>query len=86
MLGKFAKFIRKHDGIEPSNAANRETLKADLENYRKELKKELGDVLWMVAAIATLNKFDMAEVMQENIAKLQDRLNRGVIVGEGDNR
>lgn len=82
----FAKFIRKHDGIEPSNAANWETFKADLENYRKELKKELGDVLWMVAAIATLNNFDLAGVMQENIAKLQDRLNRGVIIGEGDNR
>ena len=86
VLGKFAKFIREHDGIEPSNAANWETFKADLENYRKELKKELGDVLWMVAAIATLNNFDLAGIMQENIAKLQDRLNRGVIVGEGDNR
>lgn len=86
VLGKFAKFIRKHDGIEPSNAESWTTLQADLENYRKELKKELGDVLWMVAAIATLNKFNLAEIMQENIAKLTDRLNRGVIVGEGDNR
>jgi NTP pyrophosphatase (non-canonical NTP hydrolase) len=86
VLGKFAKFIRKHDGIDPANAANWVTLQADLENYRKELKKELGDVLWMVAAIATLNKFDMSEIMRENIAKLTDRLNRGVIVGEGDNR
>ncbi len=86
VLGKFAKFIRKHDGIEPSNAANWETLKADLENYRKELKKELGDALWMVAAIATQEKLDLADVMQDNINKLTDRLNRGVIIGEGDNR
>ncbi len=86
VLGKFAKFIRKHDGIEPSNAEKWTTLQADLDKYRNELKKELGDVLWMVAAIATINKFDMAEIMQENINKLTDRLNRGVIVGEGDNR
>jgi NTP pyrophosphatase (non-canonical NTP hydrolase) len=86
VLGKFAKFIRNHDGIEPSKAANWETFKADLENYRKELKKELGDVLWMVAAIATLNDFDLSAIMQENIDKLTDRLNRGVIIGEGDNR
>jgi hypothetical protein len=28
----------------------------------------------------------MSEIMQENITKLTDRLNRGVIVGERDNR
>lgn len=86
VLGKFAKFIRKHDGIEPSNAEKWTTLQADLENYRKELKKELGDVLWMVAAIATLEKLNLGDIMQENIAKLTDRLKRGVIVSEGDNR
>lgn len=86
VLGKFAKFIRKHDGIEPSNAKNWETFKADLEEYRKALKKELGDVLWMVAAIATLEELNLGDIMEENISKLTDRLNRGVIVGEGDNR
>lgn len=86
VLGKFARFmfIRKHEGVEPSNAKNLETLKKDLEKYRTELKKELGDVLWMVAAIATLEELNLEDIMQENIAKLTDRLNRGVIIGEGD--
>jgi NTP pyrophosphatase (non-canonical NTP hydrolase) len=84
VLGKFAKFIRKHQGLEPRAASNWETFKEDYEKYRTDLKKELGDVLWMVAAIATQEKLDLADVMQDNINKLTDRLNRGVIVGEGD--
>lgn len=86
VLGKFAKFIRKHDGIEPSNAKNWETFKADLEEYREALKKELGDVLWMVAAIATHEGLRLADIMVDNIKKLEDRLARGTIIGEGDNR
>lgn len=86
VLGKFAKFIRKHDGIEPSNAVNWETFKTDLEEYRKAIKKELGDVLWMVAAIATHEGLELTDIMDDNIKKLEDRLSRGVIVGEGDNR
>lgn len=86
VLGKFAKFIRKHDGIEPSNAATWETLKADVAEYRKAIKKELGDVLWMVAAIATHEGLELADIMKDNIKKLEGRLARGTIVGEGDNR
>lgn len=86
VLGKFAKFIRKHDGIEPSNAENWETLKSDLEEYRKALKKELGDVLWMVAAIATHEGLELGDIMDDNIKKLEDRRARGTIIGEGDNR
>lgn len=86
VLGKFAKFIRKHQGIEPMAAASWETLKADVAEYRKALKKELGDVLWMVSAIATQEGLKLDDIMNDNIEKLKDRLSRGVIVGEGDNR
>jgi NTP pyrophosphatase (non-canonical NTP hydrolase) len=86
VLGKFAKFIRKHDGIEPSNAANWETLKSDIAEYREAIKKELGDVLWMVAAIATHEGLRLDDIMESNIRKLEDRLARGTIIGEGDNR
>jgi len=86
VLGKFAKFIRKHEGIEPFDASHCVSLKNDLDAYREELKKELGDVMWMVAAIATIEDLDLSDIMKSNIAKLTDRLNRGVIVGEGDNR
>ena len=84
VLGKFAKFIRKHEGVAPSQLKSLKAFKTDLEEYREAIKKELGDVLWMVAAIATLEELNLGDIMQDNIAKLTDRLNRGVIVGEGD--
>jgi NTP pyrophosphatase (non-canonical NTP hydrolase) len=50
------------------------------------LKKELGDVLWQLAAVATTYDLDLEEIATENLEKLRDRLNRNVLVGEGDNR
>lgn len=51
-----------------------------------DLTKELGDVLWHIAVIADYFDIPLAEVGETNIAKLADRLNRGVIGGSGDNR
>ncbi len=42
-----------------------------------KLKKELGDVLWYVAALCTKAGIDMGEVMQENIDKLKTRYPEG---------
>ena len=42
--------------------------------------------MWMIAELCTVYGLDLGEVMAEKIEKLEDRLNRGVIVGEGDNR
>lgn len=50
------------------------------------VKKELGDVMWMVAAIADDNGLSLSEIAEHNIAKLIDREQRGVIDGSGDNR
>jgi len=48
--------------------------------------KELGDVLFYVAALATHLDEDLSEVAAINIEKLRDRKARGVIQGQGDNR
>jgi len=40
---------------------------------RKQLQKELGDVMWYVAALCTKAEIDLSEVMQANIDKLQKR-------------
>ena len=61
-------------------------MKEDLAKYKADIAKELGDVLWMVAEIATINNIDLGGIMDLNITKLTDRKARGVIVGEGDNR
>lgn len=44
---------------------------------RDELIKELGDVLWYVAALCTKLDVSMSEVMERNIAKLMKRYPNG---------
>lgn len=41
------------------------------------LRKELGDVLWMVAEICTAKRFNMDDVAQLNIDKLKRRYPEG---------
>lgn len=53
---------------------------------REATLRELGDVLWYVAAAARDVGSTLEEVAQLNLAKLADRRDRGVIKGEGDNR
>jgi len=53
---------------------------------RTELKKEIGDVLWYIANLATDLDLSMDEIAEANITKLKSRRERGVIQGNGDNR
>lgn len=53
---------------------------------RARLEKELGDILWYVAALCTELDLKMSDVAHANIAKLADRKARGVIHGEGSQR
>ena len=56
------------------------------EAEREALKSELGAVLWYLAQVCTELELSLDEVAEANIAKLFDRLKRGVIKGDGDNR
>lgn len=56
-----------------------------VENY-DDIARELGDCLWYVAQLADMLGYKLGEVAQMNINKLEDRLARGVILGEGDDR
>jgi NTP pyrophosphatase (non-canonical NTP hydrolase) len=56
------------------------------DEYRAVLRKEIGDVLWYVAAMCHEIGADMQDVAEENIAKLASRKARGVIRGSGDDR
>lgn len=53
---------------------------------RHRIISEAGDVLWNLAAILSDCNIKLDEVAQYNIAKLQDRASRGVIMGSGDKR
>jgi NTP pyrophosphatase (non-canonical NTP hydrolase) len=50
------------------------------------MAKELGDVLWYVAQIATELGLDLDEIAEQNLAKLLSRQERGVLSGSGDDR
>ncbi len=53
---------------------------------REALKAELGDVLWYLAQVATELDLSLQDIADANLAKLFDRLERGKIKGDGDNR
>jgi|SRR5215207_5155519 len=73
VAGKIKKVFRDRDGeISPE--------------VRDALKAELGDVLWYIAQVATELDLSLDEIAEYNIAKLYDRLQRGKISGDGDNR
>ena len=53
---------------------------------KREIVKEIGDVLWYCATLANDLGYSLEEVGIMNIEKLKSRKERGVIGGSGDNR
>jgi len=53
---------------------------------REAMGKELGDVLWYVAQLATELGLELDEIAQANLDKLLSRQQRGVLSGSGDER
>lgn len=75
VLEKIKKMIRDKNGVfspTPEDIA--------------ELKKELGDVLWYLSALAFYNGIDLDDVARANLEKLRSRKERNQIHGSGDNR
>lgn len=52
----------------------------------QELKKELGDVMWYVAALSRDLGLSLEEVCEANLEKLYSRKDRNMIHGNGDDR
>ena len=70
---KFKKILRDQNGIIS-------------DKNKKEISKELGDVLWYISQVATELNLKLENVAEENIEKLFSRKSRGMISGSGDNR
>lgn len=70
---KFKKIMRDKKGIINDHDKN-------------EISKELGDCLWYLSQICEELGVRLEDVALQNIKKLADRKERGVIMGEGDNR
>jgi NTP pyrophosphatase (non-canonical NTP hydrolase) len=73
VLGKIKKIFRDKNGVVD-------------EATKKEIKKELGDVLWYLSQLSTELDLSLDDIAQANIEKLQSRLERGTLHGNGDNR
>lgn len=56
------------------------------EEKKREIAKEIGDVLWYCAVLAHDIGFSLEEVGRMNIEKLKSRQERGKLSGSGDNR
>lgn len=70
---KFKKVIRDKDGWMSKDDSH-------------EMLKEIGDVLWYVAALTNSLGFSLQTVAEINLDKLQSRKDRNAIQGSGDNR
>lgn len=47
---------------------------------------ELGDVAWYLSEMCNVLNISLVDVLKQNKTKLEDRKERGVIKGSGDNR
>lgn len=56
------------------------------EERKQEIKKELGDVLWYLAQLATELNMSLEDIASYNLEKLLSRKDKGTLHGDGDNR
>lgn len=56
------------------------------EETKEEIKKELGDVLWYIAQVATELNLSLDDIAKSNLEKLKSRKERNKLQGSGDNR
>jgi NTP pyrophosphatase (non-canonical NTP hydrolase) len=58
----------------------------EMADHQEYVKKELGDILWFLSAIAYDHGLQLDEIAMGNIQKLRSRKERGTIQGSGDDR
>ncbi len=56
------------------------------DEFKTAMKKELGDILWYIAAVSSELGISMEDVATTNIEKLSSRKERNKLRGNGDDR
>ena len=80
---KIAKAVRKEQIVINNNQLE---LTAPNGELLEGIRKELGDCLWFVAGLCDTFGWSIEDIARENLAKLKSRQERGVIIGNGDER
>ena len=73
VAGKVKKAIRDNGGVID-------------EERKQDLAAEVGDVLWYMTQICSELGLSLDEIAKANLDKLNSRMDRGVLSGNGDNR
>lgn len=82
---KIAKWVRKREAyVSKSYLVFDTSDPIKVSEKRRELIKEVGDVLWFVACLADYLGFTLQEVAEINIEKLQERKANGTIISHPD--
>lgn len=83
-MSKVAKHIRKGEAyIDGDNLYFKRGKHLDA---TEALMDEAGDIFWQFAGLCRVMGWSLNDVAERNLAKLRSRAERGVIIGEGDNR
>ena len=64
----------------------KKAIREDDPSYIDDMRDEVGDVVWYLSQICEEFGWSMEQIAEENLAKLQDREERGQLTGEGDDR
>ncbi len=70
---KFKKILRDKNGVAT-------------DEDKKELAKELGDILWYVNSVGIYLGYSLEDIAKINLEKVLSRKDRGMTNGSGDNR
>lgn len=83
---KVAKMIRKEELAITNNELISDCRYPELCRQDGEMQKEAGDILWQLAGLCSAMGWELEDIARGNLEKLASRKERGVIVGDGDNR
>jgi NTP pyrophosphatase (non-canonical NTP hydrolase) len=86
LASKVAKAIRKEKVQVTQNNLILNSENSLSSDEIRDLKSEVGDCLWQLSGLCSVMGWSLEEIAQGNLGKLQSRQERGVIVGNGDNR
>lgn len=86
LASKVAKMIRKEEVAIINNNLCGDGKFDELCIQEDEMQKEAGDILWQLSGLCSVMGWQLEYIASQNLEKLASRKERGVIVGDGDNR